>query len=213
MELLDNPIRAYSWGSHTWIAALQGRPAPTEAPEAELWMGAHPDSPSTVRRGGAAVRLDEVLGADRLPFMLKVLAADRPLSLQAHPDSKTAARRYAEESGLPAQERLYTDPYAKPELLVAVEDFDTLCGFRDPSIAADVLDSLRVAELAPVVAALRTGSFATRLRTATDMLLHWPVGGRAAIVASVVAAARGTDIHYLADLGERFPSDMGVVVA
>ena len=44
MELMDNPVRAYAWGSRTELAALQGRPVPSPTPEAELWMGAHPAS-------------------------------------------------------------------------------------------------------------------------------------------------------------------------
>ena len=226
MELLDNPIRDYAWGSRTAIAAMQGR-SPTENPEAELWMGAHPDSPSTLTRHGVRARLDDViaaepglLGADtvaefgpRLPFMLKVLAAASPLSLQAHPDSATAARRYADEASVPADQRLYRDPFAKPELLVALDDFDTLCGFRDPSISADVLASLGVPALASVIETLRAGDAETRLRSATAALLKWPAPTRAAVVDAVVASARRRSLGYIADLGERFAGDMGVVVA
>ena len=41
-------VRPYAWGSHTAIAGLQGRPVPSDGPEAELWLGAHPGDPSTV---------------------------------------------------------------------------------------------------------------------------------------------------------------------
>jgi mannose-6-phosphate isomerase len=228
MELLASPIRAYSWGSRTAIAAIQGRPGPTEQPEAELWMGAHPDSPSTIRRPGGEIRLDDAITSDpvgllgaasmahfgpRLPFMLKVLAADSPLSLQAHPDPETAARRYADEAGLPPEQRLYTDPYAKPELLVAVDDFDTLCGFRDPGRSADVIEAMGVPELAPVVAMLRSGPIGTRLRSAVETLLRWPAPERTGIVAAVVAGAARQGLGGIVSLGERFADDMGVVVA
>ncbi len=228
MELLESSIRAYSWGSRTAIAAMQGRPGPTAQPEAELWMGAHPDSPSSVVRGGRAARLDDVISDDpvgllgddtveqfgpRLPFMLKVLAAASPLSLQAHPDPVMAARRYAEEAHLPGEKRLYTDPYAKPELLVALDDFDTLCGFRDPGRSADVIESLDVDVLAPVIRVLRTGAVATRLRTAISMLLRWPANERRSVVTAVVSAARRLGLDYIVDLGEQFEDDMGIVVA
>ncbi len=228
MELLDSPVRGYDWGSHSVIARMQGRAFPTDAPEAELWMGAHPDSPSSVIRDGMPCRLDEVITAEplemlgpgvyrrfgrRLPFMLKLLAAESPLSLQAHPDPEVAARRYAQEARLPADERLYTDPYAKPELLVAIDDFDSLCGFRDPGRSADVLESLDVAELAPVIAALRTGPTGARLRTAVSALLRWPASERAQVVGAVVEACRRAGIGYAADLGDRFGADMGVIVA
>lgn len=106
MELLESPIRKYAWGSLTAIATLQGRPAPTAEPEAELWMGAHPASPSRLAVSGTslvdAIAADPVglLGAPgverfgpRLPFLLKVLAAAQPLSLQAHPTLAQARRR------------------------------------------------------------------------------------------------------------------------
>lgn len=239
MELLDSPIRGYAWGSHTSIATLQGRPSPTVEPEAELWMGAHPDSPSTVPRDGVPVSLGDIVAADpagvlgtvvtdrfgpRLPFMLKVLAAETPLSLQAHPDAEMAARRCADEdaAGLAhgAPERNYVDPYAKPELLVAVDRFDALCGFRDPAFSARVLESLRVPALDPIVTALRTGSVEQRLRIAVGVLLRWPDAERAGVVASVVSAIRRSaplddlpgGLDFVIDLGTRFPGDMGVVV-
>ena len=103
MELLDSPIRKYAWGSQTAIATLQGRPAPTAEPEAELWMGAHPASPSRLAVSGTP--LTDAIAADpegllgpagverfgtRLPFLLKILAAAHPLSLQAHPTLERA---------------------------------------------------------------------------------------------------------------------------
>ena len=96
MELLQPVIRPYAWGSRYAIAALQGRPTPSPGPEAELWMGAHPAAPS----GAAGTTLDALIAADperelgpecvarfgpRLPFLLKVLSADRALSIQVHP--------------------------------------------------------------------------------------------------------------------------------
>src|ERR1700678_3878944 len=99
MDLLRPEIQPYAWGSRTAIAQLQGR---TEAngPEAELWMGAHPSLPSGLDRDGAPTTLDAVIAKDpekelgapiarrfggRLPFLLKVLAADKALSIQVHP--------------------------------------------------------------------------------------------------------------------------------
>ena len=97
VELLTNPVRAYAWGSRTVIAELLGRPVPSPHPEAELWLGAHPGDPSHLATGKSLVEAisadpEGQLGPDRarrwhetLPFLLKVLAADQPLSLQAHP--------------------------------------------------------------------------------------------------------------------------------
>jgi mannose-6-phosphate isomerase len=228
VEPLDNPVRGYAWGSRTVLAALQGRPA-TGQPEAELWMGAHPDSPSTA----AGVLLTEVIAGDpvgvlgaetvarfgeRLPFLLKVLAAAEPLSLQAHPASEQAAEGFAAEeaAGKPRDvpDRNYRDPYHKPELLVAVEPFEALCGFRDPAVTATLLAGLDVAELAPTVAALRGADPDAALREAVTGLMELADAERSALVKGVVAAARDRSGYELATaLGERYPGDLGVVIA
>ncbi|MGC9666813.1 mannose-6-phosphate isomerase, class I [Planosporangium sp. 12N6] len=229
MELLNNPIRGYPWGSRTAIAALQGRPVPADGPEAELWMGAHPDSPSTVGGQPLTARIAEdpagVLGAGtvtrfgaRLPFLLKILAAAEPLSLQAHPTQAQAAAGFAAEeaAGVPrgASDRNYKDANHKPELLVAVEPFDALCGFRDPSASATLLAGLDVPGLAPTVAALRGGDPEVALREAVTGLLKLADADRAALVADVVAVTRGRAGHELAvELADRYPGDIGVVVA
>src|SRR5689334_22526739 len=112
MELLDNPIQEYAWGSHTVLARFLDRPAPTEEPQAELWIGAHPAAPSRVPSGSS---LDAVIAADpeaalgpslaafgpRLPFLMKVLAVAEPLSLQVHPDRDQAERGFAAETAPP----------------------------------------------------------------------------------------------------------------
>ncbi|GHD79219.1 mannose-6-phosphate isomerase type 1 [Salinibacterium amurskyense] len=144
---ITNTPRDYAWGSAGEISTLLGTP-PTGKPEAELWLGAHPGSPSVILDpSGTAGASDlhewiqrdseQVLGAgvDRLPFLLKVLAAGAPLSLQAHPTPEQAAAGFARENaaGVPltASNRNYKDASAKPELILAVSDtFEALCGFR-----------------------------------------------------------------------------------
>src|SRR5664279_1200652 len=109
MQLMRNAVRPYAWGSKTAIAALLGRPARTE-PEAEVWIGAHPADPSGLDDPAGGSTLEEAISLDpvgtvgahvarrfgpRLPFLLKVLAADAPLSLQAHPSSRQAVEGFA----------------------------------------------------------------------------------------------------------------------
>jgi mannose-6-phosphate isomerase len=201
---LTGAVRPYAWGSHTVIASLQGRPTPTESPEAELWLGAHPGNPSTVTAKDGPVSLDQLiagnpngqLGASvasafgpRLPFLLKVLAAEAPLSLQAHPSSAYARTAYARQEADPTLPKNYTDGYHKPEMLVALTEFSALCGFRSPQVSADVLASFGIAALDPVVASLRDGD----LRGAVETLLTWPADDRGALIDAVVAAARRED--------------------
>jgi mannose-6-phosphate isomerase len=229
MRPLANPVRPYAWGSRSAIAVLQGRPVPSPGPEAELWLGAHPSAPSLLPTGSlpAVIAANPVaalgqpvvdrFGA-RLPYLLKVLAAAEPLSLQVHPDSGQAAAGYAAWTAATASAGAgdvdvppYADPFHKPELLVALDDFDGLCGFRDPAVSAEALAQLRVPALDSVVRALAepTASTETRLRSAVESLLVWPGPDRAKLVAAVAAAGE----PLTADLAKRYPGDVGVVLA
>lgn len=154
MFLLENPTRSYEWGSRTAIADLLGREAATH-PQAEMWIGAHPDSPSGIvdSAGDLLSRLREdprgLLGGraydrfgDRLPYLLKVLAVERPLSLQVHPDRRHAAAGFDAEREDPASARMFKDPHDKPELLYAVSEFQALCGLRPAAESRDLFERL-----------------------------------------------------------------------
>ena len=169
---MRNRIRPYAWGSRTAIADLLGEPSPAPHPQAELWVGAHPADPSAVLDGPTDAPdvpgrpLTEVIAADpvaamgepvrerfgsRLPFLLKVLAAAEPLSLQAHPSSAQAQRGFAleEAAGIPlsSPQRNYRDSWHKPELICALTEFEALCGFREPSRTVHLLAALEVPAL------------------------------------------------------------------
>jgi mannose-6-phosphate isomerase len=226
---LTGVVRPYAWGSRTALARLQRRPAPTPEPEAELWLGAHPGDPSTVTGPAGPITLDALIADDpkgqlgpdvaaefgtRLPYLMKVLAADAPLSLQAHPDAEYARTAYAAQQADPDAPRNYTDAYHKPEMLVALTPFAALCGFRAPDVSAAALEALDLPRLTSVVAALRAGT--TGLRDAVEQLLTWPPDDRPALVDEAVQAARRTrtaDLALVADLGTRYPGDPGVLVA
>ncbi|WP_230859055.1 mannose-6-phosphate isomerase, class I [Actinoplanes aureus] len=229
---LTGVIRPYAWGSRTAIAELQGRPAPTEGPEAELWLGAHPGDPSTVPGPDGPVQLTDLIAGDpqgqlggeiaetfgpRLPYLMKVLAADAPLSLQAHPDLAYAREAFARQEADPDAPKNYTDANHKPEMLVALTPFEALCGFRPPTVTADVIAGLDLPRLAPVVTTLRAGDLSEAVR----LLLSWPTDDRKALIEDVVTAAGRipadhphTDSYRLAlDLAGHYPGDPGVLVA
>lgn len=229
MNELTGVVRPYAWGSTTFLAGLQGRDVPSDGPEAELWLGAHPGDPSTVHLPDGPARLDTLIAADpkkqigervadefgaRLPYLLKVLAADAPLSLQAHPTIGQARAGYAAEQAGHGR-GVYTDANHKPELLVALTPFAALCGFRAPDVSAAVLAAFGLPELAPVIAALRAGP--AGLRDAVEALLTWPESDRAGLVSAVVAAQ--VDPRYTAEaelareLAAHYPGDPGVLVA
>ncbi|MCP3963288.1 MAG: mannose-6-phosphate isomerase, class I [bacterium] len=163
---LRNQIQAYSWGSRSALAELLGRPVPAEEPQAELWMGAHPRAPSSIRVEGiwrsladvVAERPEELLGrrvverhGRELPFLFKVLAAERALSIQAHPDREQAAMGCRREDALrvprDAARRNYRDDRHKPEVLYALTPFRMLRGFQP---AAEILARLRDLDLCSI---------------------------------------------------------------
>ena len=242
MELLENPVRPYAWGSRTVIAELRGEPTPSPHPEAEMWLGAHPGDPSyLVGRDGRrtslldAVRSDPegLLGADRsakwsgnLPYLLKVLAADEPLSLQAHPSAAQAAEGFARENaaGIPvdAPTRNYRDASHKPELICALTEFHALVGFREIGQTLALLRALDVAELAPHVALLSAQPDAAGLRAlfTTWITLPQSVLDRAvpALQTACVRLVRQgrefvREARMALELSERHPGDAGVLAA
>ncbi|WP_454169878.1 mannose-6-phosphate isomerase, class I [Microbacterium paulum] len=145
---ISNTPRDYSWGSTDLIARLQGR-TPTGRPEAEIWYGDHPGSPSQVLGAGGGT-LDTALadaGEAPLPYLLKLLAAGSSLSIQAHPTRAQAREGFAREeaAGVPrdAADRLYRDDNHKPEIIVALSDeFHALVGVRDLATTRRLLAAL-----------------------------------------------------------------------
>ncbi|MFD3536516.1 mannose-6-phosphate isomerase, class I [Streptomyces sp. NPDC058664] len=229
MDRLVNTVRPYAWGSTTAIPELLGI-APSGEPQAEMWMGAHPGAPSRTERGS----LNELIDADpvrelgersvekfgpRLPFLLKVLAAGAPLSLQAHPDLAQARAGYVAEeaAGIPvdAPHRMYKDANHKPELICALTPFDGLCGFRVPAEAADLIAALGVDSLKPYVDLLHAHPEEAALREVLTALLTADPEEMAHTVTEAAAAADrlGGDHAPFANLAHHFPGDPGVLAA
>ncbi|MET7295997.1 mannose-6-phosphate isomerase, class I [Streptomyces griseoloalbus] len=229
MDRLDNTIRPYAWGSTTAIPRLLGT-EPTGEPQAEMWMGAHPGAPSRTDRGTLVEVIDadpeKELGPDsvakfgpRLPFLLKLLAAGAPLSLQVHPDLAQAKQGFADEErrGVPvtAPHRNYKDANHKPELICALTEFDGLCGFRDPLRAADLLDGLGVDSLKPYVDLLHAHPEEAALREVLTAVLTADSEEMAHTVTEAAAACDrlgGTYAPY-ADIAHHYPGDPGVIAA
>ena len=208
-----NSVQAYDWGSPTAIARMQGR-TPSGGPEAELWMGAHPSAPSGLEAVDGSVQPldalvaaapDTVLGADvaaifgpRLPFLLKVLAIDKPLSVQVHPTAERAAESYTAEMAGGDVHR-YVDPFHKPELAYALEPTDLLCGFRPADQAAYLLglvDCERIRRVAEPLLA-EDADDVECVEEAFRVLVTWPEDDREALAADVAERAKA----ILASLG------------
>ncbi|MBS2961568.1 mannose-6-phosphate isomerase, class I [Actinocrinis puniceicyclus] len=208
MDLLSNTVQPYAWGSPTAIPRLLGIEDPDGTPQAELWMGAHPSGPSRLARDGRQVGLDRVVAAapqaelgeatarrfgGRLPFLLKVLAARKALSIQLHPDRAQAEAGFAAERarGVPrgARERVYVDDWPKPEVLCALTPFEVLAGLRPAPQAADVLSRLGVGALEAACGELREQPKPATVARVLAALLAWPETRRAGLVGDVVSAA------------------------
>ncbi|GAB2680102.1 mannose-6-phosphate isomerase, class I [Saccharopolyspora gloriosae] len=242
MELLRNAVRPYAWGSRTAIADLLGRPVPTPHPEAELWMGAHPGDPSKlVRPDGSEESLLHLLDADpahhlgpvcterwgsRLPFLLKVLAANEPLSLQAHPSAEQAAEGFAREerAGIPrnAPNRNYPDPTAKPELVCALTEFHALAGFREAHRTVRLLGELDVPSLRPHTGLLAAQPDADGLRALFTTWITLPQHYLRDLLPELLdACVRHVREHgefalecrTVLELGEAYPNDAGVLAS
>lgn len=214
---LTNTPRDYAWGSTTLLAGLEGRP-PASGPEAEVWFGDHPGDPADVQGDGT---LDAVTGGE-LPYLLKLLAAASPLSIQVHPTREQARAGWEREAALDADDptRNYRDDNHKPELIVALSDrFESLSGLRPVPDTLRLLDAL---DGGAGVAAL-----VERLSQPGDVLrdvIGWLLSGDAQvevddIVASVRAAADSdagewtTTLRAVSAISETYPGDPGVVVA
>jgi mannose-6-phosphate isomerase len=236
MQRLTGVIQPYAWGSLTAIPELLGV-EPTGEPQAELWFGAHPLAPSSAD----GEPLDKIVAQDpvgvvgrasveafgsRLPFLLKVIAAAQPLSLQAHPSRERAEAGYAREqaAGVPrdAPHRTYRDSWPKPELLCALVETEALCGFCEPRETYQMFEHLGVTSALELVAPLADEDVpgAERLRVVLSRLLRLRPDERSVIldVAQAAEAARGTD--DLADfartaweLNAYHPGDPGVLAA
>jgi len=213
---ITNEPRDYAWGSTTLLAGLEGR-SPSGGPEAEVWFGDHPGDPAEVQGAGT---LDAVTGGS-LPYLLKLLAAADPLSIQVHPTRAQAREGFAREAGLdPADPaRNYRDDNHKPELIVALSDrFEALGGLRP------VADTLRMLASFPDTAgvvALRerlgAGADAEALRATIGWLLS---GDAQAAVEDVIDGLGSADAEGFAEalravrgIATRYPGDPGVVVA
>jgi mannose-6-phosphate isomerase len=140
---ITNSARDYAWGSSSLIPDYFGIAA-TGRPMAEIWFGTHEGSPARLADDNRT--LSSAIDGAQLPYLLKILAADSPLSIQAHPNSAQAAEGFARENaagvGLHAADRNYKDDRHKPEMIVALTEFEALCGFKSTKQIRNLLESM-----------------------------------------------------------------------
>ncbi|MDO4761591.1 MAG: mannose-6-phosphate isomerase, class I [Corynebacterium sp.] len=242
MLFLSPRTQAYPWGSKTLIAGLRGDSHPSNCPEAELWYGAHPALPSLVD----GVGLDAIIAQDpqyhlgakvtarhgsRLPFLLKILAADEPLSLQAHPSREQAMEGFERENSLGidirAPHRNYRDDNHKPELIVALSRFHAMAGFRPVDETLALFEALDCPELSRYSSMLGGEDDTTQEAELRGLFTTWitiPVAVRKQLIDAIVARAKvmatSVDMYpewmvltasNVVDLHRHYPGDVGVL--
>ena len=165
MLLLKGVTQHYSWGDRFALPTLLDITADGR-PWAEIWYGTHPRGPAqideSVHRPAPTYLVDEI---GELPFIVKLLAAAQPLSLQTHPSSEQAVAGFAREerAGVPsdAKHRVYADDRAKPEMIVALTPFEALCGFVSDDAA---IEACKAAGADDVAARIRVDGVAGTAR-------------------------------------------------
>ncbi len=218
MFRLVNASRGYDWGSTADIPRFLGD-EPDGGPVAEVWIGTHPLAPSTDDKGTSLAE-----GAGDLPFLVKLLAADRPLSLQVHPNREMARKGFdAEEAaGIPldAPERTYKDPHHKPEMAYALTTFDTLVGFRPTAEILRVLSGINTPVTRRLTESLSASpGFPGIVKLVEQLLDDPPSAGELAEVraACQTLTDQGIDIKraYVTalEIAEHFPEDVGLVIS
>lgn len=240
MDKLLPAERTYAWGSRVALPKLAGEPVPAPYPIAERWFGAHPTGAATID----GVGLDEIIAADpvrnlgsetaedyddSLPFMVKLLAADRALSLQAHPSKAIAAEGYDHENSLgialDAPNRNYRDRNHKPELIIALSPFRALAGFRPPKATVEIFDFIDSDKLRPYRDMLDAQPDDEGLRAVFTSFITLPRNSAAELVEDAVtrlvsklaAGAVPSDMllvcKSILELSEQYPGDSGVLGA
>jgi mannose-6-phosphate isomerase len=234
IKLLKNTIQNYAWGSLTAIPELLGKQKPSLEPQAELWMGAHPKAPSLVNWEGKwqplteliATFPQEILGDNvarafdgKLPYLFKVLAAARPLSIQAHPSLNQAREGFEKEVArgiaMDAPIRNYKDGNHKPECICALSPFWALSGFRNIS---DILALMRKncpLGLSRELERLKKQPDSLGLKAFFTSLMNLDAPRKKQVVAEAVHNAdqysgQNLAFSWMTRLADEYPDDIGI---
>ncbi|MCK5819133.1 MAG: mannose-6-phosphate isomerase, class I [Psychromonas sp.] len=230
--LMTNIIQEYAWGSKSSIEALFGMPNRSLKPQAEIWMGAHPNGCSSVIVEDLTLRLDNVINQDKvnilgekaqrcfnqLPFLFKVLAAEKALSIQVHPSKEAAEVGFAKENkagiDLKAPNRNYKDPNHKPELIYALTPFQAMNGFCHYSVIIKAFEKVSIQVLESELEVLKNNQTQSGLRHFFNAILSLE-GKRKEnalneLMLHVKTHTQGATDVLIAELAKQYPGDIGL---
>jgi mannose-6-phosphate isomerase len=235
INLLKNTIQEYAWGSKRAIPELFGHPNTENRPQAELWMGAHPKAPSLALQNGRWVSLQQVISQNpekilgktvarkfnnRLPFLFKVLAAAKPLSIQAHPNKHQAQEGFQRETKqnipLDAAERNYRDDNHKPECICALTRFWALSRFRKIANILTDLQQLNLKQLNDMLLKLQQRPTAQGLQQFYTSLMSLSQDQKNRVINQALKKAKQgahdrPEFQWMIKLANHYPEDIGVL--
>ena len=237
MELLAPNIQHYHWGDYAFIPELQGRPK-SDQPEAELWMGAHPTSPSKTVESNRG--LDDIISnnrdaslgpwkeffGDELPYIMKILAIREPLSIQVHPSAEQAEEGFTSQQSKPEETHLYTSPQGKEEVVCALTQTDLKFGFRDQNEIHSIITAIGSKELHSIWKDFLEETLGQQLlrdhslpfKEAIANLFEIEPDHIQSITATTLSADMSStiisekELKYFADLAETYPGDPGLLI-
>lgn len=230
--LMDNAIQNYAWGSTTSISELFDISNPSNEPQAEIWMGAHPRGCSKVLLEDKWLRLDALIEQapenllssttfqrfGELPYLFKVLAAAQALSIQVHPSKEEAEVGFAKENQanipLDAAERNYKDPNHKPELVYALTEYHALNGFRPLSDVISAFELLNISVLSPLLENLKSAPTEESFQTFFIQLLELDAEKKPLAVDALLSYAEANKseplMALIIELSQSYPGDIGL---
>lgn len=229
---MQNVIQDYAWGSRTSIGTLFGIENPGNKPQAEIWMGAHPNGCSKIIENSEAQLLSDFINLDKsgilsvgtntqfgeLPYLFKVLAAESALSIQVHPSKEQAEAGFHKEelAGIArnAGNRNYKDPNHKPELVYALTEYQAMNGFRlFPEILA-LFNQVNISTISELVDTFANATNSKGLEQFFSALLSLDDAAKARAVDQLItyaAANKQEELFALIlELAELYPGDIGL---
>ncbi len=233
---LDNPIKNFEWGCKYALSELFSIPNPNMQPQAELWMGAHSNGSSRLYIGEDEWSLEDAINSDpaywlgqkteeygnKLPFLMKILAANQPLSIQVHPSKAAAGIGYAKENTLrvafDAPERNYKDPNHKPELVYAITPYLAMNGFRELDVIYKFFSTIELPSIASLVLVFLSEPNERSLKKLFTAILQLNDSEKMRVLSELLSfeplAEHDDDIveavNLIAELATLYPSDVGL---
>ncbi|MEZ9040920.1 MULTISPECIES: mannose-6-phosphate isomerase, class I [unclassified Vibrio] len=229
---LSNIVQDYPWGSRTSIPELFGIENQNNQPMAEIWMGAHPKASSSITFNGESRSLnvlieiyaEAMLGSKtyqeyaELPYLLKVLAAEKALSIQVHPTKEEASAGFEMENkkgiDINAFDRNYKDANHKPELVYALTPFLAMNGFRPYDQIVDLFTAIRCPVLQQQIDSFSGDRTESGLSQLFSGILHLNNQVKDDVLLALLAWARESDDSLAAlvlELNELYPNDIGLL--